>query len=609
MSLGLTRDSVLDLAGLGAEENSSEPEPYFTPESKASEDNEDEFLFLDESDGEEERKSNTVIRNIPTLPSEIDPDVSSSPDNNAQTAEDTISVIFNTASVSPPNYPVITPSSSEYSSDDEYYYDTYDPYAPTSYGSQSGSGEGGLFRCLFPFLFNNNETSEKSLSVKSPEISEFPSTTTESEMNQNDIERPQLEAMEKTSEPLNKHHNSGNTEENKTPSAETFLGKDSTKTDEESKAEIDQYGSPLTNSQRQAVMNRLRLQNFGEEKKESAIESPTLDLPETDEPSQEEEIASGSVDSSSISSIPKMPKGILKNSTTQKSDDSTQRRSLFNGVTYDEYNPKKEKGDTKFVDFSPMAKVLTVPGRHHYPTSVKDLIWWTRKDYQDFKKTGRIISMAMLTGGSEIWLYSDESKNSKTAASEEVENFGEKWWCKFGHSRRGLEHVVCFEEGQHRQQNVVKAIKAVVNEQHRQMRCNINDPAKIANAPARFTAYARDLALAAGMADAEVVRSDFCSKAKSRGHYKDVYSKNYLDDRNMMALDSHTHPSRNQNSFSQTQNKKNTGVSTSSVKTRATNTSNITKKASGFGQESEDDVDRMVMKIGMNNPPVVAIAH
>eukprot|EP00594_Rhizosolenia_setigera_P020524 CAMPEP_0178980584 /NCGR_PEP_ID=MMETSP0789-20121207/26578_1 /TAXON_ID=3005 /ORGANISM="Rhizosolenia setigera, Strain CCMP 1694" /LENGTH=596 /DNA_ID=CAMNT_0020671015 /DNA_START=21 /DNA_END=1811 /DNA_ORIENTATION=+ len=596
MSLGLTRDSVLDLAGLGAAENSSEPEPYFTPESKASEDNGDEFLFLDESDGEEERKSNTVIRNIPTVPSEIDPDVSSSPDNNAQTGEDSISVIFNTASVSPPNYPVISASSSEYSS------------APTSYGSQSGSGEGGLFRCLFPFLFNNKETSEKSLSVKSPEISEFPSTITESEMNQNDIKRPQLE------EPPNKHHNSGNTEENKTQSAKTFLGKDSTKTDEESKAEIDQYGSPLTDSQRQAVMNRLRLQNFGEEKKESAIESPTPDLPETDEPSQEEEIGSGSVDSSSISSsIPKMPKGILKNSTTQKSDerlrDSTQRRSLFNGVTYDEYNPKQEKGDTKFVDFSPMAKVLTVPGRHHYPPSVKDLIWWTRKDYQDFKKTGRIISMAMLTGGSEIWLYSDESKNSKTSASEEVENFGEKWWCKFGHSRRGLEHVVCFEEGQHRQQNVVKAIKAVVNEQQRQMRHNINDPTKIANAPARFTAYARDLALAAGMADAEVVRSDFCSKAKSRGHYKDVYSKNYLHDRNMMALDSHTHPSRKQNSYSQTQNKKNTGVSTSSVKTRATNTSNITKKASGFGQESEDDVDRMVMKIGMNNPPVVAIAH
>lgn len=605
MSLGLTRDSVLDLAGLVSAENSSELEPYFTPESKASEDNGDEFLFLDESDDEEERKSNTVIRNIPTRPSEIDPDVSSSPGNNAQTGEDSISVIFNTASVSPPNYPVISASSSEYSSDDEYYYDTYDPYAPTS-----GSGEGGLFRCLFPFLFSNKETSEKSLIVKSPEISKSPSTTTESEMNQNDIERPQLEAMQKTSEPLNKHDNSGNTEGNKNPSAETFLGKDSTKTDEESKAEIDQYGSPLTISQRQAVMNRLRLQNFGEEKKESAIESPTPDLPETDEPSQEEEIGGGPVD---ISSIPKTPKGILKNSTTQKSDerlgDSTQRRSLFNGVTYDEYNPKKEKGDTKFVEFSPMAKVLTVPGRHHYPPSVKDLIWWTRKDYQDFKKTGRIISMAMLTGGSEIWLYSDESKNSKTSASEEVENFGEKWWCKFGHSRRGLEHVVCFEEGKHRQQNVVKAIKAVVNEQQHQMRHHINDPTKIANAPARFTAYARDLALAAGMADAEVVRSDFCSKAKSRGHYKDVYSKNLSYDRDMMALDSYTHPSRKQNSNSQTQNKKNTGVSTSSVKTRATNTSNITKKASGFGQESEDDVDRMVMKIGMNNPPVVAMAH
>jgi len=192
-------------------------------------------------------------------------------------------------------------------------------------------------------------------------------------------------------------------------------------------------------------------------------------------------------------------------------------------------------------------------------------IWWQRSDYDDFKKAGRIITQAMLQGGSEIWLqtsnawgrkqssqhngdgkvqgtdaYKKALKNFGIAidsnddeAKEDDNDVGSKWWCKFGHSRRGLEHVVSIEEGRQRQRNVVNSVQAVMAEQRKQ-RITKKDPQRIAAVSMLHTSWARDLALAAGAADAEAVRSQFNMRAKSRISYlqttlRNLNNKNKID--------------------------------------------------------------------------------
>jgi hypothetical protein len=167
------------------------------------------------------------------------------------------------------------------------------------------------------------------------------------------------------------------------------------------------------------------------------------------------------------------------------------------------------------------------------------MIWWQRSDYDDFKKAGRIIAKAMLQGGSEIWLETSnawgkkqekrgEKKANNGASSEyisalrkygafeeekkvdENDNVGDKWWCKFGHSRRGLEHIVSIEEGRQRQRLVNASVTAVLEEQRRQRLTRV-DHKKISAISMQYTSWAKDLALAAGAADEEAVKSNFSS--------------------------------------------------------------------------------------------------
>ena len=139
----------------------------------------------------------------------------------------------------------------------------------------------------------------------------------------------------------------------------------------------------------------------------------------------------------------------------------------------------------------------------------------------------------MVCGGSEIWLQTsnawgkqqgkgrhlnDEGNGTKKDGEEKGEDVGSKWWCKFGHSRRGLEHIVSIEEGKQRQRFVNLSVKAVLEEQRRQ-RLSSKDPKKLAGVSLQYTSWARDLALAAGAADAEAVESNFNSGAKCRIHH------------------------------------------------------------------------------------------
>ncbi|GKY99198.1 hypothetical protein MPSEU_000875200 [Mayamaea pseudoterrestris] len=204
---------------------------------------------------------------------------------------------------------------------------------------------------------------------------------------------------------------------------------------------------------------------------------------------------------------------------------SARRRSLF-----PQYAPtNKSKTNQCSVHFAPMARVVTIPP---IMNSQKADIWWTKTDYESFRRTGRMITKAMMEGGSEIWLAdskaapNNHSHNSLAAAGLSINNKsptsfkkGDKWWHRFGHSRRGLEHVVSFDEGKQRQQNVRTAIASVVEEQARQARYNRVDPEKLRIVSLNHTNWARDLALAAGESDADAVRSSFAEDRKSREFY------------------------------------------------------------------------------------------
>jgi hypothetical protein len=196
------------------------------------------------------------------------------------------------------------------------------------------------------------------------------------------------------------------------------------------------------------------------------------------------------------------------------------------------------------VTFSSMARVLPVLARTEMSFYLKSLIWWQRNDYDDFKKTGRIIAKAMLQGGSEIWLQTSNAwgkkqslGNKSTTNNAEYmlalesygvrvngdneekaddDDVGSKWWCKFGHSRRGLEHVVSIQEGRQRQKLVNLSIQAVLEEQRRQRMIGRKDQKKISSISMQYTSWSKDLALAAANADAEAVETNFDAKAKCR---------------------------------------------------------------------------------------------
>jgi hypothetical protein len=266
-----------------------------------------------------------------------------------------------------------------------------------------------------------------------------------------------------------------------------------------------------------------------------------------------------------------------KNSTTTETTTIRPAGSVSSSTgrkLFPTYEPKKtnnnggsssssSNNDRKSVDFIPMARVITIPSRRGMPLGQRARIWWQKCDYDEFKKTGRIISKAMECGGSEVWLTSSNawgnrsvttrgvvgggkavvassSSTTKTtttttppdaytrALSKYVRNDSDdslggegggenKWWCKFGHSRRGLEHVVSNSEGKARQSAVQLATQMVLDEQRRQRISRMKDPNKLRNVAMQYTSWASNLALASGFADAEAVKFDPTKSTTSWG--------------------------------------------------------------------------------------------
>lgn len=352
--------------------------------------------------------------------------------------------------------------------------------------------------------------------------------------------------------------------------------------------------------------------------------------------------------------VKKGKKGILKTRasvvTTQSTSPSIQtagscspskQRHLF-----PTYSPSVENKEKKSISFIPMARVLTIASRKDLSLSQKCQVWWQKHDYDEFKKTGRIISKAMECGGSEIWLASsnawgksqsrqNSASNDRTMSSgqrdseeynkalskyvgeekkddDRSDDFGSKWWCKFGHSRRGLEHVASSSEGKARQQSVLRSIRMTLEEQRRQRASRTKDPNKLRNVSMQYTSWARDLALAAGTADAEAVSSNFDAAAKSRAHHfakqlhvtsSTLHTLNQLDVGGGVAmavtsqvLDANTHDGRHARS---------TSIGGRSLKDdnvdHEGSGSSLSKRAKGFIPGSNGDISAAAVLSGMGN--------
>ena len=327
----------------------------------------------------------------------------------------------------------------------------------------------------------------------------------------------------------------------------------------------DAFGEKLSEKDRQAVLARLRLAQPDEATGPSSpstgggegagaggggadptSKKPTKGLINGLVPQTKGEKKGILKRSSTVSSRNNLKDSAASLSGNNSADGNAKRRSLFPSY---ETTTKAKKNLS--VDFSPMARVLTVKSHKDMDHEEKSRIWWQRSNYEEFRKTGRMITKAMLEGGSEIWLATNQSwllpnkdkqstlkhayslaeqqaafQKGDMTAKEEHEETRDKWWHIFGHSRRGLEHVASIDEGRQRQANVRTAIRAVIDEQRRQKVFHREDPDKLRMVSIQHTSWARDLAMAAGASDADAVQVNFDDESrKSREFYLLKFSR------------------------------------------------------------------------------------
>lgn len=217
------------------------------------------------------------------------------------------------------------------------------------------------------------------------------------------------------------------------------------------------------------------------------------------------------------------------------------------------------------MSFSPYVRCLKME-QQNLTDEEKASMWWQKSDYEDFARVSRIISKAMLEGGSEVWLRSNSPLGSETdcktkgtsptksmddtlieslsstalnpplhhdfileSNSEKYYEMRDKWWHKFGHSRRGLEHIASHAEGRQRLLNGRSAIRSIMEEQQRQnmfLPAGYYDVDKFRTVYLKETLWARILARAAGESDADAVQSGFDEPRRKPREY---YVKKHFD--------------------------------------------------------------------------------
>lgn len=464
MSLGLARDSIVDLQSLVQNvEDESNNERLLLPSKLSNQQQpfdtcEEEFHFIADNEEKVEelhlpsQPSNDYTNTVPTNSIPKQPPPPSIPSSRKKP------VVTDETNEVVQSFPSIHSGVLSSNYDDFNYY--HDPYAPSMYHPDSHDDD--KFCCLFPWTSSTKSFDEDSVSTSS--------TCTSPEAQEDDDDKTIQQKKDEEQEVANRHFQETN--------RNVPLPK--------------HEASTLSGSTSQANENKeTKLKGILKYSKSNAKTKMAFN------------------------------NGHL-NQSSNNNGDKNSRRNLFPSygpaLSMDEEDHVNKS--TKSVQFSPMARVMPITPRHMMSFVTRSSIWWQRSDYDEFKRAGRMISKAILQGGSEIWLQTSNAWDRKrTPSSEDKEedtaDVGEKWWCKFGHSRRGLEHIVTIEEGRTRQQYVNNAIRAVLEEQRRQ-RITMKDPERLASVAARHTAWARDLALAAGAADEEAVQSNFNTNARSR---------------------------------------------------------------------------------------------
>jgi hypothetical protein len=202
------------------------------------------------------------------------------------------------------------------------------------------------------------------------------------------------------------------------------------------------------------------------------------------------------------------------------------------------------------VYFSELKRVLRV--RKFTPQESIE-IWFQREDFEYFRS-----EMTLLVQESEssrelaqVWFEAHENKrkgtvqtsgtcgegvrdshgcstdtDDRSVGSSSKHAMSRSWWHDYNHSRRGLERYA--SPGQARQilASYKVAVQKVLAEQQQQRLLSLvcipgsQSPDKIAEVYHEYTAWSRDLALAAGASDADAVRTNFDdNKRHTREYY------------------------------------------------------------------------------------------
>jgi hypothetical protein len=195
----------------------------------------------------------------------------------------------------------------------------------------------------------------------------------------------------------------------------------------------------------------------------------------------------------------------------------------------DSFVSRKSNNNNRKVYFSELKRVLQV---RKFTAQESIDIWYQREDFEYFRSEMTLLVQEDQASRelAEVWLEAHENGSSGTtrqsssfgsSGKEESSIVGRtthsryQWYHQYNHSRRGLERYA--SPGQARQilASYKVAVQKVLGEQHRQrlLSClcipGSHNPDRIAKVYIEYTAWSRDLALAAGASDADAVRTNF----------------------------------------------------------------------------------------------------
>ena len=542
MPLGLAKDSMLNLAEMASQKENDSDHNVVDPAIANLENGKGVVPIVDVVDDGDEGNDNQDSSVVSSVDASTNDDFTEGATATISTASVPTSAEASPQLLSAKSSDPTTSSYGQYSgfSSD---YDDYERYGYTAYATNATTNANKGSSIIPSLLGGNNSKSDPNKFW----CCIFPWMSKEADLDEGGEEAKEIQPasqsqdiVEKTPEVLTSIDTAGS-------SSSVARSNDQ---DDEVSTGSDVFGEKLSDKEKQAVLARLRLAQPDHLAPSNAAEAAS-------EAEQQQQSMNGTNQNKILRGILRQKSTISRQNSLLQAQSASEngdggknrRRALF--PQYDTSSKKQSKNLS--VSFAPMARVVAVKSKNDMEEGEKGDIWWQKSDYEEFRKTGRMITRAMLDGGSEIWLASSESwrlPNQNKASTlkhalalserqkhgvnsengkktkEEYEAARDKWWHAFGHSRRGLEHVASIDEGRQRQTNVRAAIRAVVEEQRRQKIFHREDADKLRMVSIQHSSWARDLALASGASDADAVRANFDDGSrKSREFYLLKFSR------------------------------------------------------------------------------------